>query len=203
MTRILDLSQPYTFSRIFELRAYLEDVVADFGYSLVRERLPLPVYTGEIDRSQDTRARIEDILPYVDLSNETTRREMIIAPIIADLVHYTQAQLRIEYLIKVNLQLQGYFDYYLNAHNPVIIIEAKQEDMYNGFTQLAAELIALDQWDRTPPQPLLLGAVTTGTIWQFGRLQREAKLIEQDLNLYQVPDDLDILSRILVQALLA
>ncbi|NJK64621.1 MAG: hypothetical protein HC921_19725 [Synechococcaceae cyanobacterium SM2_3_1] len=202
MTRILDLNQPYTFSHIFELRAYLDDVVADFGYTLARERLTLPTYAGTMDRSQETRIRIEDVLPYVDLANETTRREMIIAPIISDLVHYTQAQLRIEYPIKVNLQLQGFFDYHLNARNHVIIIEAKQEDLYNGFTQLAAELIALDQWDRTPPQPLLLGAVTTGTIWQFGRLQREAKLIEQDLNLYQVPDDLEMLSRILVQALL-
>lgn len=63
-------------------------------------------------------------------------------------------------------------------------------------------MIALDRWDRTPDQPILLGAVTTGTIWQFGRLHREMKEIEQGLNLYVVPDDLDPLMRILVQALI-
>jgi hypothetical protein len=81
------------------------------------------------------------------------------------------------------------------------VIEAKREDLDYGFTQLVAEMIALDQWDRSPDQPQLLGAVTTGQIWRFGLLDRATKHIEQGLDLYRVPDDLDIVVRILIQAL--
>jgi hypothetical protein len=86
-----------------------------------------------------------------------------------------------------------------NRQNELIVIEAKHLDY--GFTQLAAEMIALDQWERTPDQATLLGAVTTGKVWEFGLLHRATKHIEQGLDSYRVPDDLDPLMRILVQAL--
>ena len=63
-------------------------------------------------------------------------------------------------------------------------------------------MIALDQWERTPAQPTLLGAVTTGKIWEFGLLHRAAKHLEQGLDSYRVPDDLETLMRILVPALI-
>lgn len=51
--------------------------------------------------------------------------------------------------------------------------------------------------------PVLIGAVTTGKIWQFGRLNRATKRIEKGLDSYRVTDDLDTLMRILVQVLIA
>lgn len=80
--------------------------------------------------------RIEEILPYVDLENGTTRREMLIAPIVTDLIHYSRAKLRIEYTIKVDNKLQGNLDYYLRYNTNLIVIEAKQaeisiEDLHN------------------------------------------------------------------------
>lgn len=199
---ILNLNQSYTFSRIFELKAEVDDLVAEFGYTLTRTRLSLPHYSGELDRLEDLRDRINEILPYVNLANEATRREILIAPLMTDLVHYTQAQLRIEYPLKVNEQLQGYLDYFLRAQKNLLVIEAKQEDLTNGFTQLAVELIALDRWTETTEQSVFLGAVTTGSIWQFGLLHRAQKLIEQGLNNYRVPEDIESVMRILVQALL-
>jgi hypothetical protein len=200
--RVLDPSQSYTFSKIFELKAEVDALAADFGYSLKRSRLALPQYTGELDRLEQLRDRIEEVLPYVNLANEATRREVLIAGVVLDLIHYTHAQLRIEYPIKVSEQLQGLLDYLLRTQNNLLVIEAKQEDLTNGFTQLVAELIALDRWQYSTQQPILIGAVTTGTVWQFGRLHRETKEIDQGLNLYLVPDDLDPLMRILVQALI-
>ncbi|MGK7957337.1 MAG: hypothetical protein AB4063_19115 [Crocosphaera sp.] len=50
-------------------------------------------------------------------------------------------------------------------------------------------------------QSNLLGAVTIGNIWQFAQLYPEKKHIEQGLETYRVPEDLDPLTRILVQAL--
>src|SRR6476646_7739656 len=105
--RVLDPNQPYTFSKIFELKAEVDALAEDFGYSLTRKRLALPQFTGELDRLQQLRDRLEEVLPYVNLANEATRREVLIAGVVLDLIHYTHAQLRIEYPIKVSDQLQG------------------------------------------------------------------------------------------------
>lgn len=201
--RVLDPNQSYTFSKIFELKVEVDELAADFGYSLTRKRLALPRYIGELDRLQQLRDRIEEVLPYVNLANEATRREVLIANVVLDLVHYTRTQLRIEYPIKISEQLQGLLDYLLRTQNNLLVIKAKQEELTNGFTQLISELIALDRWQDSTQQPTLIGAVTTGTVWQFGRLHRETKEIEQGLDIYLVPDDLDPLMRILVQALIA
>nr|MDZ8163459.1 hypothetical protein [Nostoc sp. CmiSLP01]MDZ8287103.1 hypothetical protein [Nostoc sp. ChiSLP01] len=48
----------------------------------------------------------------------------------------------------------------------MLVIEAKQSDLGRGFTQLAVELIALDQWTRSET-PILYGVVTTGEDWLF------------------------------------
>ncbi len=93
----------------------------------------------------------------------------------------------------------------MRSQSQLLVIEAKQEDLTNGFTQLAAELIALDRWEDSTDievQPDLVGAVTTGVLWQFGVLHRETKLIEQSLNSYRVTEDLEQLMRILIAALL-
>lgn len=197
---ILDSQQSYTFSKIFELKIQPKDLAQELGYTLKRDWLNLPQYVGKLDRLEERKSRIKEVLPYVDLANEQTRREVLIAPIVLDLIHYTQSEVRIEYPIKVNQQLQGYFDYLIESQNNLIIIEAKQEDLNYGLTQLVAEMIALAQF-KNAANPFI-GAVTTGNIWQFCRLFPTQKYIEQGLNLYRVPDDLDPLLHILVQALL-
>jgi len=203
MSKLLNPNLPYTFSKIFELQIEPDDLVSEFGYTLERIRLKLPQYSGELDRLEELRSRIEEVLPYVSLTTETSRREILISQVILDLVHYTKAQLRIEYALKVTEQLQGYLDYLLRTKSAVLVIEAKREDLTYGFTQLAAEMIALDQWEKTSAQSTLLGAVTTGNIWQFGRLNRATKHLEQGLDTYRVPDDIEPLMRILVQSLVS
>jgi hypothetical protein len=203
MTRqfLLDPNRSYTFSNYFELGFTVEDLVKELGYDFERQFLTLPQYSQELDRITDLKQRIEEILPYVDLENEATRREMLIAPIIADLIHYSRAKLRIEYSITVNNRLQGKLDYLLRSKNNVIVIEAKQADINRGFTQLATEMIALDQWIDSP-QAELVGAVTTGNIWKFGVLNRQQKLIYEGINLYRVTEELEVIMRILLASLI-
>jgi hypothetical protein len=201
MAKLLDPQQSYTFSKIFELRPELDRLVNELGYVLQRVPLALPTHTGVLDRLDNLYQRLEEILPYVNLANEATRREVLISPIIMEVVHYTHAQLRIEYPVKVSDQLQGYVDYLLRTQSHLIVIEAKQEDMTNGFTQLAMEMIALDQWSEMPNQRQIIGAVTTGNLWQFGRLDRSSKVIEQGLNSYRVTEDLEPLLRVLIYCL--
>ena len=202
---LLTPNRTYTFSDIAKLRAPTDELLAEYGYGLERTLLDSPQYQGELDGLQGRRSRLEEVLPYLDLANEQSRREMLIAPLMEDVIHYTRAQLRIEYAIKVSHQLQGVLDYLLRTQSTLLVVEAKQEDLTNGFTQMAVELIALDQWEKATSvqaQPQLWGAVSTGTIWQFGILHRQDKSVTQALTLYRVPNDLEPLTRILIASLL-
>ncbi|WP_242056512.1 MULTISPECIES: hypothetical protein [unclassified Nostoc] len=62
-------------------------------------------------------------------------------------------------------------------------------------------MIALDKWADSS-QTEILGAVTTGNIWQFGILYRQTQSIEQGINLYRVTEELEIVMRILLAALI-
>jgi hypothetical protein len=50
----------------------------------------------------------------------------------------------------------------------MLVIEANQSDLTRGFTQLAAELAALELRSTTQGE-ILYGAVTTGDLWRFGQ----------------------------------
>ena len=176
------------------------DILAEFGYSLNVASLELAQSRKDLDRLENLRERIEESLPFVSLTSEAARRELLIAPVLIDILHYTHARLSIEYLLKVSEQLKGSLDYYLRTDQNLLIVEAKNEDLTRGFTQLAVELIAIREWSDSDA-PILTGAVSTGYIWQFAQLHRDSKQIVQDVDLYRVPADLEALLRILVKIL--
>lgn len=80
-------------------------------------------------------------------------------------------RLKVEYPLVVKDQLKGTLAYYLHFQNQLLVIEVENADMQRGFTQLAVELIAVDQWSPIS-SPTLYGAVSMGNIWQFGVLHR-------------------------------
>jgi len=201
-TKILNPDESYTFSKYFELKIEAKDLAREFGFTFERKRLNLPQYTGELDRVEQTQNRINEILPYVSLTNESARREWLVSPVLRDIIHYTKVEIRIEYPIKVSKYLQGNLDYFLESTNQILIVEAKKADLDFGMTQLLSQLIALDQWQEDLTQSHLIGAVTTGKAWEFARLNRQSKHIEQGLEDYYIPNDLDSLTRVLVQALI-
>ena len=193
------LEGSYTFADYFKLTYETEDILSYLGYDYRVESLNLPSDASELDRLDDLKTRLEEIVPYISLSNELARRELMIAPVLIDLIHYTRAKLRIGYAVKASDQLKGELDYYLEAKNSLLVIEAKNADLQKGFTQLAAELIAMDQL--LDSDSILYGAISTGNIWQFGVLKRDAKQIIQDFNLFRSPADLEGLLRVLVAIL--
>ncbi|MGB3293027.1 MAG: hypothetical protein WBB01_08580, partial [Phormidesmis sp.] len=148
---------------------------------------------GAFDRSVALlKADMQRRLPFVSLTSEAARREILIAPVMLSLIDYTHAQLRIEYGVNVSDQLKGSLDYYIKSPYSLLVIEAKNADLTRGFTQLAVELIALDQWIDSEA-PILYGAVSTGDVWQFGRFKRAARQVDQDLTLYRIPADIEAL----------
>jgi hypothetical protein len=197
---IIQADQSYSFSDYFKLNFAPQDILAYFGVSLQRRSLKLPQYAGDLDRLIDLKSRIEESLPRLSLTSEMARREFLIAPVLTDLLHYTQATLNVEYPVAVSNQLKGSLDYLLQNKKTFLVIEAKNEDLERGFVQLAIELIALDQWIESD-QLIIHGAISTGNIWQFGQFDRQSRIITQDLDLYRVPTDLSDLLRILVDIL--
>ncbi len=201
---ILKPDESYTFRRYFELKFAPADILRELGANLTKANLNMPVASLaeiELRRVQNLRERLEEAILRVSLTSEAARREVLIAPILLEVAHITEANINIEYPIEVNRYLRGDLDYYLQSQHNILVVEAKQADLTRGFTQLAVELIALDRWIESD-DPLLFGAVTTGDIWQFGSFDRQSQRVTQDLILYRVPTDLDILISILVKILL-
>jgi hypothetical protein len=197
---IIQPDQSYSFADYFKLNFASQDILAYFGVTLQRQSLQFPRYDQKLDRLIDLKARIEESLPRISLTSEIARREFLIAPVLTDLLHYTQATLNIEYPVAVSNQLKGSLDYLLQNDQTFLIVEAKNEDLERGFVQLAIEMIAIDQWIESD-QPIIYGAISTGNIWQFGKFNRQTRTVTQDLNLFRVPADLDDLLRILVKIL--
>ncbi|MBE9065380.1 hypothetical protein IQ260_01800 [Leptolyngbya cf. ectocarpi LEGE 11479] len=197
---IIQPDQSYSFADYFKLNFAPQDILAYFDVSLQRRSLNLPHHACALDRLNDLKTRIEESLPRLSLTSEMARREFLIAPVLTDVLHYTQATLNVEYPVAVNHQLKGSLDYLLQNQQIFLVIEAKNEDLERGFIQLAIELIALDQWIESD-QPVLPGAISTGNIWQFGQFHRQNRAVTQDLDLYRVPADLEDLLRILVKTL--
>ncbi len=195
--RILQPGQSYTFSKYFELPYAPADILAELGCSYERALLQLPTYSNTLDYLDFLQRYLQRNIIRVNPISEAAKREVLIAPILLEVCDQTQTQLNIEYPINVSEQLKGSFDYYISSSNSLLVVEAKQSDLSRGFTQLAVELIALDQWINSPT-PTLYGAVTNGEDWRFGIFYREDKRVVQDIKLYRVPEGLEELVRVLV-----
>lgn len=195
--RILKPEENYTFSKYFELPFDPEDILLELGCTLKRMSFNIEPYSREVDISELLK-QIEDNLTYVDLTSETARREALIAPVLLRICSIVKTKLKIEYPVVVNNFLRGTLDYYMQLENQLLVVEAKNADLTRGFTQLAVELIALDQWSDLSSM-VLYGAVTTGDVWRFGRFDRTIKQIQQDTALYTLPDGLETLVRILLR----
>jgi hypothetical protein len=98
-----------------------------------------------------------------------------------DLIYYTKANVRIENPIKATEQLQVILDYFIKSTQCAVVIFAKGADTDFAMKELIALLMALDRWLEDPTQTHLIGAVTTVRTWEFVRLNRQSKLIEQGL----------------------
>ncbi len=192
---ILQAEQSYSFRSYFEMPYGSDEILAEFGYMFSTDRLTLPKTEESLNWVPELRDRIESFLPHIRLNSETARRETLVAPILLAVTVHCNCQLRIEYPLTVSNWLKGYLDYLLRSTHNLLVIEAKNDDLTKGFTQLAVELIALAEVEE---QDILYGAVTIGNVWQFGCLDARLKRIVQIPSLYRVPEDIEELAQILV-----
>ncbi|MEM9483727.1 MAG: hypothetical protein AAGA83_08550 [Cyanobacteria bacterium P01_F01_bin.116] len=194
-TKILQEGKSYSFRQYLEMPYEPDEILAEFGYNLTLDKLILPNAQQSFERLPSLRQQMEDVLPFVSLSSEIARREVLVSPVLMEVVRVCHCQFRIEYPLMVNDWLKGSLDYLLRAKTSVAVVEAKRDDLSRGFTQLAIELIALAEAE---DRDVAYGAVTIGEAWRFGKLDKLNRKISQDLTLYKVPDELEQVLAILV-----
>lgn len=188
------------FSQYAEFNVNTETVLAALGFEFTREALSLPsipVANLPTASKAHIRQRVESALRVVGFTSEMARREFLIAPVVLEAVLIADGQLASEHPFDISPRLHGSLDYLLQKANSVIVVEAKNGDLVRGFTQLSAEMVALDTFAEESI-PSIYGAVTIGNLWQFGRLNRTEKRIIQDTNQFTVPEELDELLSVLV-----
>lgn len=186
----------YSFRSYFEFSIDTDEVLAEFDYAFVRKRLQLPQTSNQLTGLNELQQQLEDTIPYVTLSSETAKREILVAPILSRVAVICRRLLRIEYPLRVNNLLQGNLDYFIQAEHSLIVVEAKRDDLTRGFTQLAVEMIAVSMLEDTPD--ILYGVVTMGDVWVFGLLDQNTRTVTRDITTYTLPDDCLEIVKILV-----
>jgi hypothetical protein len=178
-----------TFADYFKMNIEAPELAEEFGYTFSAQAYPLPHTNVPEQQIAMLRQQLEKGLPIVSFSNSRARRAFLMAPAVLEVASETQTRIRVEYPLQISDELQGTLDYFLKGRQTLLVIEAKNADLERGFVQLIAALIALDQ-AVTQPSDKLFGAISIGNVWRFGILEREKKLLTQDVHLFRSPDDL-------------
>ncbi len=241
----------YTFSQIFDLNSETDEILAELGYRYRENPLSLPYRTPCSAPQLDLmRTQMRERLPYVPLTSEAARRAFYVSPLLFAALDQARFTIHIDCPVAA-ARLCGTVDYLLQGAHDVVVAGARDTDMARGFTQLAAQMVALSE--RRPQQlspihprrarkalragrarrqpnetqfaapaqtprrgPIgaqiqrhassgaqiqLFGAVTTGTVWRFGLLERGQKTLTKDTEEYLLPRDLERLLGIFVALL--
>lgn len=128
------------------------------------------------------------------INTEKSRSEWIIAPILAEFRDQLRDNISVfsgkKFDVDASRGLDGYCDYLISLNPeqyyisaPIFtIVEAKKEDIVEGFGQCIATMVAAKIFnEREHAQiPLIFGAVTTGTNWKFLKLVDNTAYIDLD-----------------------
>jgi hypothetical protein len=126
------------------------------------------------------------------VSTEKIRSELIIAPILMELVVLMDNQIALfsgnDFTVDSTAGLNGWVDFLislspeqLEIEAPVaIIVEAKKEELNVGIPQCIATMVAADRFNKARENAIspIYGAVTTGTFWRFLALEGDTVTID-------------------------
>jgi hypothetical protein len=190
---------------------------SDFDLRTARERFGLTLEEGqdlfaaapEVAVSPQLRLFLDEWAPAaLAMNTEKARSEMIIAPILMEAVRLSGHRLSLFSGITLDVDrdrgLTGSCDYILSRsperfflQQPVVaVLEAKREDIPAGLGQCVAMLVAAQAYNEREGRGGLPvhGAVTTGNVWRFLKLQGSAASIDRpEYYLHQLGKILGIL----------
>jgi hypothetical protein len=127
------------------------------------------------------------------IQTEKARSELIIAPILVELRKLAQHQISlfsgVDFTVDPTQGLNGACDYIITRSteqlfisSPVLmIIEAKKENIVAGMAQCMAAMIAARIFNEREANHIstIYGAVTTGNIWKFLKLENNIAFIDR------------------------
>lgn len=161
----------------------------------------------ETDEAADISSEIASIVPSEHLTTilsrnvplalaigtEKAKSELIVANVLVELREKFEQRISlfsgIDFNVDVEKGLTGVCDflislspvqYYLEA--PIIIlVEAKKDEPTTGFGQCIAEMLAAQHFNTQKGNdiPVIYGASTTGTVWQFLKLEGQQLYIDR------------------------
>lgn len=127
------------------------------------------------------------------IGTEKASSELIVSELLVELREKFEEKISIfsgiDFSVDVKKGLTGVCDflvslspvqYYLEA--PIIIlVEAKRENPVSGFGQCIAEMLAAQHFniEKDNNIPIIYGASTTGTVWQFLKLEGQKLYIDR------------------------
>jgi hypothetical protein len=194
---------------------------SDFDLHKVRKEFGL-----RIDEAADLFAQVVPVPPSTTLATALAatvplaiaihtakaRSEMIITPVLLDVWRQAQSRISlfsgIEFPVDEARGLTGYCDYILSrskaqltVNAPVVIVEAKNENIKGGLGQCIAEMLAAQIFNAREGNAIdtIYGAVTTGEIWKFLTLTDGVTAV--DLSDYYIVRDIDNILGILWQGI--
>lgn len=133
-------------------------------------------------------------------NSEKARSEFIIAPILVDLRRQLNERISlfsgVDFTVDETKGLNGTCDFIITQSPEILIVtapvitvvEAKKENINAGLGQCAAEMVAVQMFNQQAEVVIntIYGVVTTGSIWQF--LKLEGQLLTIDLSEYYLKD---------------
>lgn len=168
-------------------RFSLKKVKQDFALTLIEDQdLFSPVEPHSI--SEDLSRILQENLPLaLAVSTEKARSELLISPILVELRKIFDRKISlfsgVDFNVDETRDLNGFCDFLISQSPeqffitaPVVaIVEAKNEDLIGGMGQCVAEMIAAKLFNEKEKITLswVYGAVTTGSLWKFLKLEQQ------------------------------
>jgi len=153
---------------------------------IISENVNLFGDVSEIQPSEMLMVLLKENAPLaLDINTEKARSEMIIAPILLEVRRQVNYRVGLfsgsEFNVAPEKGLNGTFDFLISLSPetlfikaPVIaLVEAKKEDIKAGLGQCVAEMLAAQLFNQQEENaiPVIYGAVTSGNIWRFLKLE--------------------------------
>jgi hypothetical protein len=167
---------------------------SDFTLPEVKQRFALTVdeasdlfaQVPEADLPPGLAANLQRYLPLaVNVNTEKARSELLIAPMLVELKLLYADRLSlfsgIDFTVDASAGLNGRCDYILARSSEqlvltapaCVLVEAKNENIVGGIPQCLAEMVAAQRFNQAQalPERPVYGAVTTGVLWRFLKLE--------------------------------
>ena len=174
----------------------LELIKTNFGIT-ISEIFGIFSNIPEVEYSNFLAQTLHEYVPLaLSIDTEKARSEFIIAPILFEIKKQSQEPISLfsgkEFNVDIEKGLTGFCDFLISRspeqlliEAPVFaVVEAKNDNIQSGLGQCMAEMLAAQLFNERKGNEvkIIYGAVTTGSIWKFMRL--EGQVIEIDLNEY-------------------